>query len=104
MSPRRRTLRPPRAAALAAIALAATAVSAPGAARAANMQMISLGATVIDFGTQVLNEPAPRQTLVITNTGSDPLFISSLSLSAVNANDLEAFDLVNAPDRDITLA
>ena len=48
---------------------------------------VSLSTVVIIFGNQNLNVPSAAQAVTVTNTGSSPLTINSISISGANAAD-----------------
>jgi MYXO-CTERM domain-containing protein len=57
---------------------------------------IAISAPAIDFGGQLVNRPSAPRTVVVTNTGTAPLLVSTLSLAGVAATSF-AITLPAAP-------
>ena len=62
---------------------------------------ISVSPLSMDFGTISLGSPSPPQTFTISNTGSNNLYISTITKTGANADD---FDMQNDNCSDQTIA
>jgi hypothetical protein len=64
-----------------------TSVALQGFGIAAPVPILSLNKSTISFGSQTLNTSATAQSLVVSNTGSAPLYFSSITLDGLNTTD-----------------